>query len=427
MMESKIPKIIHQIWLGDQSQRPNDLIQTWIDKNPTWEHKLWTEKEVDNLTLRCKKQFDENVNYSGKADILRYELLYNFGGFFIDADSECVRPLEDFLCDNEAFAGYEHETIRPGLIANGYLASVANSDLLNLMIEHLSKIPNINITSQGHIAEPWLITGPTLLTEFVNKTQLPFTIYPSHYFIPIHYTNILDKTEGYTGDDYVFAQQYWGTTVGYDKLPKVIKNQSINEYFDNIYCINLDRRPDRWDEIKSEIDKNGLIVERVLGVDGNPNNIEKNPGVLEGDVGCTLSHYNIILDAKKRGLEKVLVLEDDAIFIDDLNVKFEEFIKQLPDDWDMVYFGGNHQIPLIPITENIFKVTKTWTTHAYAIRNTLFDVVIDLHGQGKKQVDVYYADIQPRFNCYVFKPHLAWQRDGFSDIRNAHMSYPFLK
>ena len=218
MMENKIPKIIHQIWLGNQSKRPSSLIQTWIDKNPTWEHRLWTEVEVSELNLKCQKQFDENVHLAGKADILRYELLYKFGGFFIDADSECVRPLEDFLCDNITFAGYEHKSGVKymnglGLIANGYLGSVPNNPLLYLMIQHISEISNVNIRM------PWEVTGPKLLTEFINKTKLPFTIYPSHYFIPLHYTDIINKTDGYNGDDYVFSKQYWGTTLGYDKVP----------------------------------------------------------------------------------------------------------------------------------------------------------------------------------------------------------------
>lgn len=217
MMENRIPKIIHQIWLGDQSKRPVDLMQTWIDKNPTWSYKLWTEIEVRELNLRCKNQFEQNIHYAGKADILRYELLYNFGGFFIDADSECIRPLEDFLCENITFASYEHESGEEymnglGLIANGYLGSIANNTLINLIIEHISTLSNVNIRM------PWEITGPKLLTEFIKKTNLPFTIYPSHYFIPIHYTDIINNNKGYTGTDYVFAKQYWGTTLGYENI-----------------------------------------------------------------------------------------------------------------------------------------------------------------------------------------------------------------
>ena len=51
-----IPKIIHQIWVGDQSKRPDDLIQTWIDLNPTWKHCLWTEDNIPQL--KNQEQFD---------------------------------------------------------------------------------------------------------------------------------------------------------------------------------------------------------------------------------------------------------------------------------------------------------------------------------------------------------------------------------
>ena len=89
-----IPKIIHQIWLGDQSQRPINLMKTWEDMNPGWVYKLWTD---DNLPkLICQEQFDKMKGLHGKADILRYELLYKYGGFYIDADSECVLPFGRF-------------------------------------------------------------------------------------------------------------------------------------------------------------------------------------------------------------------------------------------------------------------------------------------------------------------------------------------
>lgn len=199
------------------------------------------------------------------------------------------------------------------------------------------------------------------------------------------------------------------------------------EQFDKIYCINLDRRPDRWEQGKSEIDKHGLNVERFSAVDGNQNNIKTENGATNGDVGCTLSHYNVVMDAKVNELEKILVLEDDVIFTDNLNELFDKYIKFVPENWDMLYFGGNHVGGIVQINEHVAKVRHTYTTHAYGIRNTVFDHVKLLHGQGKKQVDVYYADIQKIFNCYVIRPHLAWQRDGFSDIQNNHTSYPFLK
>ena len=202
-----IPKIIHQIWLGDQSKRPNKLIQTWIDKNPSWQHKLWTDNNLPDLI--CKKQFDECPSLAGKADILRYQLLYQEGGFFIDADSECVNPLDDCLINNHCFCCWENENVRRGLMANGYLASEKGCELMKTIMDRISQYPHMNYPALA----TWEVTGPLLLTDTAYKTKYPITVYPSWYFIPKHYSGI-----EYNGSGKVYAKQYWGTTPnsGYD-------------------------------------------------------------------------------------------------------------------------------------------------------------------------------------------------------------------
>ncbi len=41
---SKIPKIIHQIWIGPKP-RPSKFMETWAKKNPDFEYILWNEDE----------------------------------------------------------------------------------------------------------------------------------------------------------------------------------------------------------------------------------------------------------------------------------------------------------------------------------------------------------------------------------------------
>jgi len=202
-----IPKIIHQIWLGDQSKRPTKLIETWKEKNPSWEHKLWTDKNLPELV--CKKQFDECPSFPGKADILRYQLLYQEGGFFIDADSECINPLDDHLTNNHCFCCWENEQVRQCLMANGYLASEPNCGLMKLLNDQISQYQEMNYPPLA----TWQVTGPLLLTNTVYRTKYPITVYPSWYFIPRHYSGI-----EYHGSGKVYAKQYWGTTPnsGYD-------------------------------------------------------------------------------------------------------------------------------------------------------------------------------------------------------------------
>jgi mannosyltransferase OCH1-like enzyme len=200
-----IPKIIHQIWIGDQSKRPNEMIQSWIDKNPSWEHMLWTE---DNLPeLRNKIQFDAMKELPGKADILRYELLHDIGGMFIDADSVCINSLPDFLIDNDSFCCWENEYVRTGLMSNGYLGASKNNALMHTIIQRIGMIPPTVLESAPNLTA-WKITGPMLLTDTVKVSSYnQIRIYPSHYFIPRHYTGL-----EYNGNETVYANQYWGST-----------------------------------------------------------------------------------------------------------------------------------------------------------------------------------------------------------------------
>jgi inositol phosphorylceramide mannosyltransferase catalytic subunit len=99
--EVKIPKIIHQIWLGSPVPESfKALQQSWIEHHMGrgWAYKLWTDEDVAQITLYNQEFYDATDNYGVKSDILRWELLYNYGGIYVDMDYECLRPLDDLLC-----------------------------------------------------------------------------------------------------------------------------------------------------------------------------------------------------------------------------------------------------------------------------------------------------------------------------------------
>ena len=108
-----------------------------------------------------------------------------------------------------------------------------------------------------------------------------------------------------------------------------------------IYCINLTRRADRWAECLEIFAKQGLEVERFEGIDGNPGN-EKLNGATDGDIGCTLSHYELVKKLKKEGIKEALILEDDVEFIEDFQFTLSQILPNAPEDFDMIWFGGNH-------------------------------------------------------------------------------------
>jgi len=57
-------------------------------------------------------------------------------------------------------------------------------------------------------------------------------------------------------------------------------------------------------------------------------------------LGCALSQFFCIKYAKQLGLNSFLLLEDDIQFDENLQVNFSKIVKEVPDDWDMLYLGG---------------------------------------------------------------------------------------
>lgn len=129
------------------------------------------------------------------------------------------------------------------------------------------------------------------------------------------------------------------------------------DFFDAIYCINLDERTDRWKHCLVEFEKLG-ISDRVIRFSAiKPThderwnrwttwgNSKKYP--LIGAVGCAESHKAIIELAKENNLNNVLVLEDDFVVCENWKHNLETAIKEIQGrNWHIFYLG--------------YRLTKTW-------------------------------------------------------------------
>jgi len=208
------------------------------------------------------------------------------------------------------------------------------------------------------------------------------------------------------------------------------------KYFSHVFVINLDRRQDRLDLITKQLSRVGIEAERVSAVDGNlldPDPKIGNGWNHRGVAGCALSHRKIIELAKERQYANFLVIEDDTVFCEDFLNKIDSYMQQVPNDWDMLYFGGNHLSQLKPQNINVGKCTHTLTTNCYAMQHSLYDEVLKHLPNNVvelvKPIDSLYTDFQKNnnFNIYSFKPHLVWQDSIFSDIENKSQDLPFLR
>lgn len=197
-------------------------------------------------------------------------------------------------------------------------------------------------------------------------------------------------------------------------------------YFNEIHCINLSKRIDRWLKVKKEFTKVGIhdIVHRFSAIETS-----------DGRIGCIKSHLEIIKKAKKAKLDNVLVLEDDVTFISDDLSFLSQAIKQLPQDWELFYLGANLHTELTNYSENLLHIKNGFSTHAIAYSKNVYDKFIDKY-QPLKQItnqedilDVWLAfQLQNNSDkCFLLKPLLATQINDYSDIAKSNVDYSFIQ
>lgn len=196
-------------------------------------------------------------------------------------------------------------------------------------------------------------------------------------------------------------------------------------FFDEIYCINLDYRTDRWEHVQKEFEKVGILkrVKRFSAIKED-----------DGRVGIIKSNLAIVKMAKSKGLNNVLVFEDDVKFIvDDPEKYLKKAIAQIGNlDWALFYLGANTHEKLIKIKPNLLVLKNAYAVHSMAYNKKIYKKFIRKYEKFrfiKKQqdiLDVFLAEkIQSKQICLMVNPMLTTQKSDYSDIekKNVNQSY----
>lgn len=218
-------------------------------------------------------------------------------------------------------------------------------------------------------------------------------------------------------------------------------NNSFN-YFDQIYCINLEKRKDRWDNCVFQFLDYGINnkIKKMKGIIYNNLKLSQKQ---KAQIGCTLSHYYILQEAQINNLSKILVLEDDFLFLK--NNQYTNFIlnnclADLPQDWDLFYLGaffvkGYDYEPTENYSKNLIKVNTGFCTHAISYSNLAIKKILDQlkldteeqilnFAQNYEVIDWYLVkEFQKENKCFAAKDLICIQQEGFSDIENKHFDY----
>ncbi|HEV2916622.1 MAG TPA: glycosyltransferase [Candidatus Babeliales bacterium] len=236
--EPRIPKIIHQIWVG--SPLPDTyipFIESWKKHHPGWQYILWTDQMIEELNLVNKDQYNATSNFGQKSDIARYEILYRFGGLYVDIDFECLRSFDIFhhCCDyytGVAYAG-RFSTF------NGLIGCAPGNPIIKGCIDTL----DITVHHEGTPEHNILFTsGPFhQARNFIAHAQESgrAVAFPVNYFYPWPFSRkedsaVLDKW--YHPE--TFAIHYWHANWREHKQDSLIAREDVDKAFSDI-CISL--------------------------------------------------------------------------------------------------------------------------------------------------------------------------------------------
>ena len=200
---------------------------------------------------------------------------------------------------------------------------------------------------------------------------------------------------------------------------------TLNTVVDNVFVINLKRRPDRLKEVTTEMQKHNIQFERFSAIDDI--NLELSGVKMKRGLGCALSHLTIYKFMLQRNYKQIAVFEDDVYFHENFNELFPIIYKEVPNDWDLLYLGGNNYQPAQLISTHIEKTTCTYGFHGYLIKRLaciefyLANRNKELKGEIDIAINNYIQYYEMR--AYICKPKLAFQKPGYSDIRHKEVDY----
>lgn len=240
-----VPNVIHFIWITGPNSRPFSFINYMAVKaakeqtgaavvihcneppkgNPFWDMAMMYAiyRRIDVPTHVGDTEI-KHVQYA--SDVIRLELLYKWGGIYIDTDMLLIKPLTPLMGRPLTMAVESvHEDGSPKSVANGMIMAAPRSEFLKLMLD---------ATPVAMKSDIWANHAVTLPLELAKEYPDMVHLEPKQSFFPFDLTrNWL--FEGNKADEYMpmlsatygihVYETYWRDTLKF-LTPEYVKQGS---------------------------------------------------------------------------------------------------------------------------------------------------------------------------------------------------------
>lgn len=153
---------------------------------PDWEIVRWDETNFDLLQSEFCRQAYEAKRWAFVSDYIRVNVMYNFGGIYLDVDEEMIQPLYKFAL-HKAFFGMEAGNRLQG----GLFGCEKNSPVIGEILVHYNSLEYIKNGQQDNtvigtrFVEVLQDRYPHFqLNEQIQELEEGVFVYPSRYFCP---------------------------------------------------------------------------------------------------------------------------------------------------------------------------------------------------------------------------------------------------
>lgn len=175
-------RTFHQYWTGAPMPAAfSEFAAGWRRLHPDWEYRLWSDGDLPSLRNRDLFDRAEELcpGFEGqlRSDVVRYELLLEYGGVWIDTDFQCLQPIDDLLGDVSCFAAWE---LQDQVVNNAILGCEPGDCFMEQLVADLPA----SVLS-GKSIRPSKISGPHYLTAQYRKLPEALTVFPQAWFYAV--------------------------------------------------------------------------------------------------------------------------------------------------------------------------------------------------------------------------------------------------
>jgi hypothetical protein len=219
-------------------------VDSWEKFCPDYEIVEWNEDNYDVNQNSFIREAYKAKKWAFVSDFARMDVVYRYGGIYMDTDVELIKPMDRFLND-AAFCGMEAASVPALSLPFG---AAAGNELIGGLRDLYKRIPFLkangeyNLTPCTHY-HAMMFRGLGLTKENRIQHVKGFSVYPTDVFSPAHPALVYECFTGNTHAIHHYAASWRADAENEDKLDVAARYREIMDgmHKGNLYKVPISR------------------------------------------------------------------------------------------------------------------------------------------------------------------------------------------